>query len=500
MAAFDAARMCVDISDTDVMSCICDCSSHTPLTYNESETITGIVRNALKAENYRGRSPCLRDVGVYVAPNHNMCADGEYRGFRLTLASDILARAMPMTRSMFHGHTCAEIDVAAAEAVCMRLLCTPVAELRATMLSFCAKVHSASQGREPSLACVPSNATSPLSGASMLLYAPRSKNVRDSRAWCPELPSRIGIYHAYSRDARNGKRIHRLFVICSGGCVRAGDELYNLMVDVGGDVSVAEFCSSEEAWWLRNCNHRMRRWLNFMLCEAFAVPVSRGDDPYAYEAAPGAVQLATSTVNTCDYDIEACPSSDAVLNGPRHVCKCDAPRSELSCSQCTPRRCGAVVRRRDYFSYSNQSTFWKSNRDTMLSSMYPCEGYWLMQGDTGPASGESPAAVGHRITLPTATFPVADVFGNNKMHSVSRDISTVTCEHHSRTVSATYVRVRNDERVVVYDTATGAEAAESVDGIYQFPNDTYLRVVQSMGWSRDNGLVELMPIVVAVVY
>ena len=55
----------------------------------------------------------------------------------------------------------------------------------------------------------------------------------DSQDWTPEPPERIGIYHAYIRGFNRDVRTHRLFIVCSGGLVRASDAFCNLAIDVG---------------------------------------------------------------------------------------------------------------------------------------------------------------------------------------------------------------------------------------------------------------------------
>ena len=54
-----------------------------------------------------------------------------------------------------------------------------------------------------------------------------------SQHWTPEVPERIGIYHAYIRGFNRDVRTHKLFIVCSGGMVRASDAFCNLVIDIG---------------------------------------------------------------------------------------------------------------------------------------------------------------------------------------------------------------------------------------------------------------------------
>jgi len=80
----------------------------------------------------------------------------------------------------------------------------------------------------------------------------------DSQAWTPEVPNRIGIYHAYVRNYTREVRAHKLFISCSGGLTKASDAFFNLWFDVGRHWTAQEICESEEAWWLRKACQRSR--------------------------------------------------------------------------------------------------------------------------------------------------------------------------------------------------------------------------------------------------
>jgi hypothetical protein len=80
------------------------------------------------------------------------------------------------------------------------------------------------------LDCVPENCSSHTTHGT--LQAQGLLTV-DSKHWTPELPERIGIYHAYIRGFNRDVRTHRLFIVCTGGMPRASDDFCNLVIDVG---------------------------------------------------------------------------------------------------------------------------------------------------------------------------------------------------------------------------------------------------------------------------
>ena len=83
-----------------------------------------------------------------------------------------------------------------------------------------------------SLDCVPENASAVTQGG--VVQAQGLLTV-DSQHWTPEVPERIGLYHAYIRGFNRDVRTHRLFIVCSGGMARASDAFCNMVIDGGRD-------------------------------------------------------------------------------------------------------------------------------------------------------------------------------------------------------------------------------------------------------------------------
>jgi hypothetical protein len=127
---------------------------------------------------------------------------------------------------MFHGHTLVECQQA-DEALIMRLMSEP-AENRARMLEFLGRVEA--ECVPASLDCVPENASAVTQHG---VVQARGLLTVDSQHWTPEVPERIGVYHAYIRGFNRDVRTHRLFIVCSGGMARASDAFCNMIIDVG---------------------------------------------------------------------------------------------------------------------------------------------------------------------------------------------------------------------------------------------------------------------------
>jgi hypothetical protein len=126
---------------------------------------------------------------------------------------------------MFHGHTLVECQ--ADEGKIMRLM-SETQDNRERMLQFMSRVER--ECVPASLDCVPENASATTQHSTV--QATGLLTV-DSQHWTPELPDRIGLYHAYIRGFNRDVRTHRLFIVCSGGMNRASDAFCNLVIDVG---------------------------------------------------------------------------------------------------------------------------------------------------------------------------------------------------------------------------------------------------------------------------
>lgn len=163
---------------------------------------------------------------VLMMPTHHINEHGDLMGFRYVCNAYATGNCLPVVRTMFHGHTLVECPEA-GEALIMRLMSEP-AENRGRMLQFLRRVED--ECVPASLDCVPENASAVTQHGT--IQATGLLTV-DSQHWTPELPARIGIYHAYIRGFNRDVRTHRLFIVCSGGMARASDAFCNMVIDVG---------------------------------------------------------------------------------------------------------------------------------------------------------------------------------------------------------------------------------------------------------------------------
>jgi len=163
---------------------------------------------------------------VMPMPTHHINEMGDLMGFRFSCNAFAKGSCLPVVRNMFHGHTLVECQRADAGQI-LRLMSSPE-ENCAKMRAFLEIIED--ECVPASLDCVPENASA----------ATQHGNVQaqglltvDGQHWTPEVPDRIGIYHAHIRGFNRDVRHHRLFIVCSGGMAKASDAFCNMVIDVG---------------------------------------------------------------------------------------------------------------------------------------------------------------------------------------------------------------------------------------------------------------------------
>jgi hypothetical protein len=256
----------------------------------------------------------------------------------------------------------------------------------------------------------------------------------DCKVWSPEVPESIGVYHAYLRGYNRDVRAHKMFIACSGGLEKASDAFCNLLIDVGRKWTAREVAESEEAWWLRRACYRGRCRLIAGLADALGLRVERIQDIQARE--PAAMAIACTDTLEHDLHYHAGAGVVSVFNG---------------CADTTRPFNG------------------------LLARMHPVEGMWLFRGAS--RGGGFGSTFGDRRVC--GAFPVAQ--------PVVRRAGSVQVP----TTADCLVRLRGG--------AAGAAAAgkQPRQSVMCF-DEAYFRTLERMQWDRDNGHVELMPIVVGM--
>ena len=204
--------------------------AHRPLTSQELDA----ARNCVSSS---------RHTKLTVLPNHAINLDGELEGFVFECCADDLASALPLTKASF-GTT--------AVYECLPDGGQTFLQLSANVAQNAEKLLSVVRGLEEEPAdplkfdCMPDWENSAIS----------QHNLRDQRTWREEVPAKVGVYHAFMRTAAQNTREHKIFIVVSGHCRHASEELYNLWLDARETITAKQFMECAEVDWLRKATLR----------------------------------------------------------------------------------------------------------------------------------------------------------------------------------------------------------------------------------------------------
>lgn len=208
-------------------SIVCDYSLF-PLEKDEEQTCLSIIRGDFRSI-------------ILVMPTHHIDEYGRLKGFAYQCPSTSSIANLPLNRASFFGHTACECEVDSKTIVA---LLSDVERCRKVMKTFLKAVRKRSQ-QEPvaTFACMPENAECMREGG--YVSSITSKRAVDSQPWVPETPNLVGIYHAFVRGHNRDTRVHKLFIIVSGGCAKAADDFYNHVLDCHGEATAGQCAMSQ---------------------------------------------------------------------------------------------------------------------------------------------------------------------------------------------------------------------------------------------------------------
>lgn len=380
-----------------------------------------------------------------VVLTHGFTDLGEFNGFRLVVPPEHTAGALPVNREMFFGVSVTAVQANRDEkgfgglhSAAVQLF-TNFKRSRDTMRSFMQHVRAQAKEAEATLGCAPVFEGDMQNAVSMAAH--HHTRSLDSAHWTPDEPEMIGLFHGFVKRPGQHAREHRVFVVCVGGLRRACDEFLNLALDIAQTKTTAgELCDSEEAWWLRTACSRSRAALIAQCAEHFGFTVPTHDDLRCFETQRKVAQVATETL--------------------RHD----------------------LVRLRDNsVACFNNCADPSTPRNGIMLAVAPTEGFLLFRGTPRISGSMTDYGAPFGTQGSCGVFPVST--STRKPTSADRQCMTRwalkdTCEGHA------FVSLDDEAR-------TRPRHHMRVD-------ERFMRALEKLQWSRDFGVVELMPIVVGV--
>ena len=365
-----------------------------------------------------------RHTRLTLLPNHALNPDGELEGFVFDCCADDPASVLPLTRSSFATTAVYEcmpdasafVDMTSNPARCAAELLEVVRGLEAD------------EAEPLRFDCMPDwdNAT----------------QLQDQRPWRESLPAKVGVYHAFMRTTAQNMREHKLFIVVSGHCRHASEELYNLWLDARDTITAQQFMQCSEVDWLRKATLRNHNRLAARVAKRLGLSVRYMHD----------VDAVTST--SALLPTTSCVARDLVLARGRISLTSDAVLLE---------RCQSGV----------------------VFDCFASEGFWVFMG---PRDSGSYRMFGTelRVAAPNAAMPSKTVRHHrlfparekaNVVGAPPRRVQDMPCDDIAANVSVVYHRAETP--------LTG----------FLFPHADFVQALTKLGYGMNDGITNLMPIV-----
>jgi len=117
-----------------------------------------------------------------------------------------------------------------------------------------------------------------------MIGAFNSKSFQDAYEWTTEIPQHVGVYHTFNKGFGDAYRKHKLFLAVSGGCVRMNMAYENMVQRVGDSMTAGEICDSTETWFCRSMNQRHNCALLYDLAKHLSLNITCTTDTCSYNS------------------------------------------------------------------------------------------------------------------------------------------------------------------------------------------------------------------------
>ena len=376
---------------------------------------------------------------VKLLPNHHIGTDAQLHGFHFACHVEDKASVLPVGADMFNMVSMYECgdgpSGAPAGALNPHALCilNNVPHYQSLLQAYI-KTLDENPMRPARFDCIPEQTEN--HSTSLMQIA--GFNCVDTRPWKPEISNRIGLYHTFTRSTSKDERKHKVFLVVSGCLSEAAEEFHNLWLDSRDHIKFEDLLRCEELNWLRSTTHRNHNRVASEVSSLFDLPmrhVADADDP---------TQLSRMIFPTTT------------------TYKTDLRHSEDSSRQ--------------HVRYVDGGCFSDISNNGVLFEMFGSEGYWLFQGPRDFSDNYTYGSV-FSSTNEIPCMPSATV----RYHSLHLPTNA-----HNTVMINTRAPLAADMPPV--EASTGHTP-------FLFPDEQFFNVIQDLGFNRNDGTLNLMPLV-----
>lgn len=417
-----------------------DATGLVDLSFSQTRTLTRQQQDA--AQNCVAVS---KHSKITLLPNHGLTAEGELEGFSFQCSVADSAAMLPISKSTFGMTAIYECLMSPQQAA--GLSPTPYLQLVSDMQQSTAKLQEVVSDLQNSpleplkLDCMPDWENLHQS----------MHNVRDQREWVENVPGKIGLYHCFMRTNAQNRREHKVFIVISGHCAHASEELYNLWLDARDSISAREFMECAEISWLRQSTMRHHNRLAARVAHKFNLTVRFMTD--------------SSAVG---------PTTDMLLP-----------------TTCTVYR--DVSMHQNVVQVSNDAAIMSLNKSGVIFDCWGTEGFWVFMG---PRDMSSYKIFGTDFrTSKALAFPCKTVRYHTQYQP--RDRNSLVLIPSVSTSSNTAESTQLAPKLAAHDPTQAClheSACRKFSG-FMFPHTAFVQELEKLGFNQNDGITNLMPIV-----
>ena len=373
---------------------------------------------------------------LHLLPNHHINEHLELAGFHFSCSAADSAAILPIPNKLFACTCMYEVHTASTAVFNPHVLrlLCDLPRYNSLLHALVGELGATDCSQAPAFECMPDE------GESAPVEGVLSFHIHDrcdQRAWNDQLPAKVGIYHAFVRPHTKDSIEHKLFIVVSGSLAFADDELLRLWQDTSATTTCAQFATAEETRWLREATVRNHNRVAARVAEAFELPVTCIIDT---EDPTNAKRSAHPATVTFQHDV----SMDFETNTVHLV---------------------------------NSGCFADTSSNGVLFEMHGSEGFWLFQGPTDHANSNPYGAV-FNCQASGRCFPTRTVRFDAKFPARG---SVVSCTNSANKSSLAF-----------------EEHGEEREVTSLFPEETFIKQCEALGFNRNSGITSLMPILAHV--
>jgi len=259
------------------------------------------------------------------------------------------------------------------------------------------------------------------------------KHVCDRQVWDEQKTRKVGLYHAFIRPHTKDSIEHKLFIIVSGSVPFLDEEWHRLWQDANAYTTCQQLLESEEIQWFRSATLRHHNRMAARVADSLGLQVR------------------------CFIDTE-CPSGK---KRSAHPTTCTM-KSDIHYDFNT-RRVHIV----------HDGCFLHNSVNGILHEMHAAEGFWLFQGPVDNASYNCFGTIFNHhkdvSCFPTCSFKYHDQFPARG--------TVVSSQHASESSKDTIYELKVPTQVTTL-----------------FPDESYMRKVELLGFNRNLQIISFMPL------